>query len=230
MAENTGFKLIIGFLAVLALIVSIYARFTLLLPGDLYLTLHLQSFDNQFFLSFMKCISFIFGGWSSALIVAVIGILVWWRIGRLEAIMIAVGGLLTLVDTPLKLVVGRPRPSADLVQILSHEQGNGFPSGHALFAIVILGLLAYFAFINVKNRTIRVVVLAGLIALILLIGTSRVYLGVHWPSDVIGGYLIGGLFLTALIWFHRTRKAHHQLTGDFETTQSSEGCNPPPRI
>jgi undecaprenyl-diphosphatase len=208
-AENTRFKLIIGFLAVLALIVSIYARFTPLFPGDLYLTLRLQSFDNPSLLSFMKGISFIFGGWSSALVVVIIGLLVWWRIGRLEAVMIAVGGLLTLVDTPLKLAVGRPRPPADLVHILSPEQGNGFPSGHALFAVVVLGLLAYFAFVNLKNRTIRMVVLAGLIALILLIGTSRVYLGVHWPGDVIGGYLIGGILLTALIWFHRARKAHH---------------------
>jgi undecaprenyl-diphosphatase len=209
MGENTRFKLIIGILAVLAVVVSIYARFTPLFPGDLYLTLRLQSFDNGFLLSFMKCVSFIFGGWSSALVVVIIGLLVWWRIGRLEAVMIAVGGLLTLVDTPLKLAVGRPRPPADLVHILSPEQGNGFPSGHALFALVVLGLLAYFAFINLKNRAIRAVVMAGLIALILLIGTSRVYLGVHWPSDVIGGYLIGGILLTALIWFHRTRKAHH---------------------
>jgi len=209
MGENTKFKLIIGFLAILALIISIYARFTLRFPGDLYLTLHLQSFDNHFLLSFMDSISFIFGGWSSVLVVVIISIIVWWRIGRLEAIMIPVGGLLTLVNTALKLAINRPRPSADLVHILSREQGNGFPSGHAFFAIVILGLLAYFAFINLKNRVLRMLVLAGLIALILLIGTSRVYLGVHWPSDVIGGYLIGGAFLTALIWFHRTYKARH---------------------
>lgn len=119
MRENTKFKLIIGFLAILALIVSIYARFTPRFPGDLYLTLRLQSFDNHFLLLFMNCISFIFGSWSSVLVVVVIGILVWWRIGRLEAIMISVGGLLTLVNTALKLAVGRPRPSADLVHILS---------------------------------------------------------------------------------------------------------------
>jgi undecaprenyl-diphosphatase len=157
----------------------------------------------------MECISFIFGGWFSGLVVVVIGIVVWWRIGRLEAIMIPVGGLITLVNTALKLAINRPRPSADLVHVLSHEQGNGFPSGHAFFAILILGLTAYFICINLKNRVLRMLVLAGLIALILLIGTSRVYLGVHWPSDVIGGYLIGGVFLTALIWFHRTWKAHH---------------------
>jgi undecaprenyl-diphosphatase len=207
--ENTKFKLIVGFLAIIALVISIYARFTPRFPGDLYLTLRLQSFDNHFLLSFMDYVSFIFGGWSSVLVVVIIGIVVWWRIGRLESIMILVGGLITLVNTALKLAINRPRPSADLVHVLSGEQGNGFPSGHAFFAILILGLTAYFIFINLKNRVLRTLVLAGLIALILLIGTSRVYLGVHWPSDVIGGYLIGGVFLTALIWFHRTWKAHH---------------------
>ncbi len=123
--------------------------------------------------------------------------------------MIPVGGLITLVNTALKLAINRPRPSADLVHVLSPEQGNGFPSGHAFFAILILGLTAYFISINLKNRALRMLVLAALIALILLTGTSRVYLGVHWPSDVIGGYLIGGVFLTALTWFHRTWKAHH---------------------
>jgi undecaprenyl-diphosphatase len=207
--ENTKFKLIVGFLAILALVISICARFVLRFPGDLCLTLQLQSFNNHLVLSIMKCISFLFGGWSAALVVVAIGIVVWWRIGRLEAIMIPVGGLITLVNTALKLAINRPRPSADLVHVLSREQGNGFPSGHAFFAILILGLTAYFIFINLKNRALRMLVLAGLIALILLVGTSRVYLGVHWPSDVIGGYLIGGVFLTALIWFHRTWKAHH---------------------
>jgi len=207
--ENIRFELIVGFLAILATVISIFARFTTRFPADLYLTLHLQSFDNHFLLSVMKWVSFIFEGWPSVLVVITIGILVWWRIGRLEAIMIPVGGLLTLVNTVLKLAINRPRPSGDLVRILSSEQDNGFPSGHALFAIVILGLLAYFTFINLRSRALRLVVLVGLTALILLIGTSRVYLGVHWPSDVVGGYLIGGVFLTALIWFHQTWKRHH---------------------
>jgi membrane-associated phospholipid phosphatase len=209
MSENTKFKLILGLLAILALVISICARLAPKFPGDLCLTLWLQSFSNHLILSIMRCISFIFGGWSAALVVVAIGIVVWRRIGRLEAIMILMGGLITLVNTALKLAVNRPRPSADLVHVLSPEQGNGFPSGHAFFVILILGLTAYFIFINLKNRVLRMLVLAGLIALILLTGISRVYLGVHWPSDVIGGYLIGGAFLTALIWFHRTWKAHH---------------------
>jgi undecaprenyl-diphosphatase len=207
--ENTKFKLIVGFLAILGLVISIYARFAPRFPGDLCLTLWLQSLNNHLMLSTMECISFIFGGWFSVLVVVAIGIVMWWRIGRLEAIMILVGGLITLVNTALKLAINRPRPSADLVHVLSREQGSGFPSGHAFFAILILGLTAYFISVNIKNRALRMLILAGLIALVLLTGTSRVYLGVHWPSDVIGGYLIGGVFLAGLIWFHRTWKAHH---------------------
>lgn len=212
MRQNTKFGLIVGFLTVLALIVSLYARFTPRFPADLYLTHRLQSFDSHFLFSLMQWVSFIFASWSSVLVVIAISILVWWRIGRLEAIIIPVGGLLTLVNTALKLAVNRPRPSADLVHILSEESGNAFPSGHAFFAIVILGLLAYLVFTNSKNQTWGTVLLVGLIVLILLIGTSRVYLGVHWPSDVLGGYLTGGVFLAALIWFHRVWKAHYSVS------------------
>ena len=203
LAKITSYKFIAGFLAILALIVSIYARFTTQFPGDLYLTLSLQSLDNHFLLLLMQWVSFVFGGWRSVLVVTFIGILVWWRIGRLEAILIAVAGLLTLTNAALKLAIKRPRPSGELVQVLSHEQGNGFPSGHAFFSILVLGLLAYFIFINMKNRILRKLFLAGLIVLILLTGVSRVYLGVHWPSDIVGGYLIGGTLLSILVWFHQ---------------------------
>ena len=207
MQKNTKYKIIVGLLATVSLIMSIFAWFIKQFPGDLYWTLRLQSFHSNFLLSIMKGASFIFGGWFSVVVVIVICILVWWLIGKLEAILITVAGMLSLVNTIFKLIIGRQRPPANLVQVFYPMQTNGFPSGHAMFAIMVLGLLAYFIYINMKNHILRTVVLLGLIALILLIGTSRVYLGVHWPSDVIGGYIIGGALLTALIWFYQTRKA-----------------------
>jgi membrane-associated phospholipid phosphatase len=207
MAENAKFKLILGCLAIVALAIFICARLASIFPGDLWLTLQLQFFHSHFLLFTMQCVSFIFGDWRSALLVVAIAGVTWWRIGRLEAIMIAAAGLITLVNGAFKMLINRPRPSPDLVDVLCAAQGNGFPSGHAFFAILLLGLTAYFISINARNRVLRRLALAGLIVLVLLVGISRVYLGAHWPSDVIGGYLIGGLFLTALIWFHRTWKA-----------------------
>jgi membrane-associated phospholipid phosphatase len=207
MPENNKFKLILGCLALVALATFICARLASIFPGDLWLTLQLQSFHSHVFLSIMHCVSFIFGDWRSALLVVAIAGVTWWRIGRLEAIMIVAAGLITLVNDAFKMLINRPRPSPDLVDVLCTAEGNGFASGHAFFAILLLGLTAYFISINARNRVLRRLALAGLIVLILLVGISRVYLGAHWPSDVIGGYLIGGAFLTALIWFHRTWKA-----------------------
>ena len=209
---DTKFLLIFGLLLILSLLLSIFAHFTAQFPGDLYFTRLLQSLQNGFLLSLMRGISFIFGSWRQALVMAFIAVLVWWRIGKREAVLILAGGLFSLLVIALKIVIGRPRPAADLVKILSLEQDNGFPSGHAISAILILGLTAYLSYINVKNHTARTIILAGLITLILLIGISRVYLGVHWPSDVVGGYLIGGTLLTLLIWLYHNWKARYANT------------------
>jgi membrane-associated phospholipid phosphatase len=158
----------------------------------------------------MQWVSIIFTGWHSALLIVAIGALVWWRIGSLEAVLVPVGGLLTLFNEVFKIAINRPRPPADMVRVLVQEHDQGFPSGHAFLAVIILGLLAYFLFIKLKKEAFRMVALAGLVMVILLVGASRVYLGVHWTSDVIGGYLIGGVFLTALIWFYRSWKCRHK--------------------
>lgn len=209
MKENTKLKLTIGSLATLALVMSIGARFLPRFPGDLSLILWLQSFDNHLMLLIMAGISFLFGDWCSVILVVVTTIVIWWRVGRFAALMIIAGGLITLTNTALKQAINRPRPSADLVDVFTPLQSNGFPSGHAFFAILLLGLTGYFAYTYLTNRALRVLVPTGLAAVALMVGTSRIYLGVHWPSDVIGGYVIGGVFLAALIWFHRTWEARH---------------------
>ena len=118
--------------------------------------------------------------------------------------MVLGGALLSQGVNPLlKLLVDRPRPTEDLLMIWRDPAGLGFPSGHAYTAIILFGLIYYLAPSVVPWKWIvRLLRLSSLI-LIVLIGISRVYLGAHWPSDVLGGFLVGGIMLAILSQLHR---------------------------
>jgi undecaprenyl-diphosphatase len=151
----------------------------------------------------MQGISTVLDGWSSYVIVVAIALLVWWRVGWREMVMILAGALLAATSSVFKAVVDRPRPSPDLVTVFAQADTSSFPSGHSFFAFMIFGLIAYLSITRLQNSILRTSILFVTIVLILLVGISRVYLGAHWPSDVIGGYLTGGVFLFGLIWIDR---------------------------
>ena len=134
--------------------------------------------------------------------VVVFGLLFWWRMGRLEGILFPVLGILSLLADAFKMAINQPRPSASLVQILTTETSKGFPSSHAFFSVLMLGLTAYLLFTHLQVRWQKILSLVVIIMLALFVGTSRVYLGVHWTSEVIGGWVIGGLVLTGVIWVY----------------------------
>lgn len=198
--------LLIGGLVSITLAVSIWALYAPRFPGDLKLTLLLQTIDNRAWHSVMEWSSILFGSWRAALLVVGSGVAVGWRLGKLEGAAVLAAGLLSLIDSPLKAAINRPRPTPDLVRVFVIEKENGFPSGHALFAILILGILAYFIATRMRNRSLRRLSVAGLLTLVASIGVSRVYLGAHWTSDVIGGYLVGGTILAMLIWCYKRIK------------------------
>lgn len=91
------------------------------------------------------------------------------------------GAAVTLVKT----LVARARP--DLVERLMAESSNSFPSGHAANSAIVYLTLATLLFPIVRERRMRAFVLGAALWLTLMIGLSRVYLGVHWPSDVLAG-------------------------------------------
>jgi len=115
---------------------------------------------------------------------------------RAEAgfVALALVGALVL-DDMLKLVVGRPRPGFDWANALPE---SGFPSGHAMSSFVTYVALALVAW-RIAGRRVGSVALALAIVLAVSIGTSRIYLGAHWLTDVLGGYLAGALWLFVLI-------------------------------
>jgi len=100
--------------------------------------------------------------------------------------------LVTTINWILKNIVQRPRPNEFRI---INERGYSFPSGHSMASMAFYGLLIYFAYKYIKNRKTRAIVCIGLSILIPLIGFSRIYLGVHYTSDVLAGFLISIAYL-----------------------------------
>jgi undecaprenyl-diphosphatase len=135
-------------------------------------------------------------GWLAPLggVIAMVLLIRGWRRGALlVAIIMAGAGLL---DTLLKLAFGRARPTAFFDYPL--PRSHSFPSGHAFFAASLFGGLAVLVSGRLTSPLLRVIVWAAAISLILLIGLSRVYLGVHYPSDVLAGYAGATIWVTGV--------------------------------
>ncbi len=113
------------------------------------------------------------------------------KMGLIILINLFVSILLNLI---FKGIIQRDRPLEDF---LIEESGYSFPSGHSMVSMAYYGLLMYFVFTKVDDKEIKYIIMFLLGFLILLIGFSRIYLGVHYASDVIGGFLISIVYL---IW------------------------------
>lgn len=107
---------------------------------------------------------------------------------RKEVFLIGSNTILTVGSNQiLKHIICRPRPNHLRLIV---ENGYSFPSGHAMISICLYGLLIYLVNKKIKNKLLKIVLTILLIILILGIGISRIYVGVHYPSDVLGGYLL----------------------------------------
>lgn len=105
-------------------------------------------------------------------------------------LLIAVGGA-ALTEVILKDLIARERPLGALV----HESTYSFPSGHASVSLALFGFLALCVYHLIEHKTYRAVLMAVLIGTALLIASSRVYLGIHYPTDVLAGLGIGALWV-----------------------------------
>ncbi|MBU2104909.1 MAG: phosphatase PAP2 family protein, partial [Nanoarchaeota archaeon] len=97
----------------------------------------------------------------------------------------------------VKAVVQRDRPLVQLMQ----ETGYSFPSGHSVFSMILFSFIIYLYKDEIKNNARKFVFISAGIFLILLVGFSRIYLNVHWLTDVIGGYALGFFLFNLSVLF-----------------------------
>ncbi|MDQ3979246.1 MAG: bifunctional DedA family/phosphatase PAP2 family protein [Actinomycetota bacterium] len=116
-----------------------------------------------------------------------------------------------LLDDVVKPLIGRPRPRVGPILVRSTD--FAFPSGHATQSAAVYGALAYVVSGCVRSWRAKVAWWTVALVVVLLVGFSRVYLGVHWATDVLGGFALGGVWLAAVLvttsvvrgtWFHRS--------------------------
>ena len=139
-------------------------------------------------------------------LILLVGAALWrWR-GRGEAMLVVLStGGAYAVSLLIKEAVRRPRPSGADIWTYGPLADYSFPSMHVVTYVVFFGLLAYLAAVRWRGQAYRWPVLAVSVLAIALVGLSRVYLGAHWPSDVLGGYLVGYCSVVLCVYLFQWR-------------------------
>lgn len=120
-----------------------------------------------------------------------------------EALFVLLTMLSGLVSTIVKYVVDRPRPGSDIVKIALQTHQQSFPSGHVMFYVIFFGFMTLLMYsLKTINKALRLTI--GMLCLIFIfsIPVSRIYLGAHWFTDVLGGFLLGIICLYVLGYFY----------------------------
>jgi undecaprenyl-diphosphatase len=184
---------------VAAIALTVLAFFSVYPPGDVTLTRAVQAVQ----LPGLDLISdFIFRvGLSPIFQLIALGIaaVMAFRRQHLMALFVVLAAFARGSVVLLKELVERPRPSPFQVDVTEQVGGFSFPSGHVLGAVLLWGLVYFASEQLIANRRMRRWVQWSSLALIVLTGFQRVWTGAHWPSDVLGAYLWGGVILFILV-------------------------------
>jgi len=122
-----------------------------------------------------------------------------------------------LVGSALKSLFFRARP--DVVPHLVHVSSASFPSGHAMNSAVVYLTLATLLARSQQAVRVRIFLLATAIFLTMLVGISRVFLGVHWPSDVVAGWSVGAAWAVMCSLVGKTLQSRRQIEGPSSSSQ-----------
>ncbi|RSK53973.1 phosphatase PAP2 family protein [Bacillus canaveralius] len=196
-------------LAIISLTAFSFMAFSIssskLIRFDNIVIAYIQGFESLYLTSVMKFFTLI----GSAPVIVVLSLIFLFLIrkfldGRSElTLYIAVTAGSAVLNQLLKLIFQRARP--DLHRLIEIG-GYSFPSGHAMNAMSVYGISTFLLLRHIPSKSGRRILIMFSVFMICIIGISRIYLGVHYPSDIIGGYLAGGLWLGFTIWLFQRLK------------------------
>ena len=163
------------------------------------------SIQSTAFTQIAKIIHYGFGTTALSIITLLIAVYLLYKRYKNYALLL-VGTMLgdVVIVTILKRLIHSARPINGIIP----ETGFSFPSGHATAAVVSLGLLTYLIWRHFKYQNVRILSGVLFVLLSLLVGFSRIYLNVHWLSDVLGAYSLGIFWLTFCVLTFRLRNAN----------------------
>ncbi|MDM5229607.1 phosphatase PAP2 family protein [Cytobacillus sp. NJ13] len=158
---------------------------------------YVQAFISPRLTEFMNVVTFLGSvKWLAFAVLMAAVLLFVFKKRSLALFMVLSSGLGALFNLLLKWIFKRERPD---IRPLIEEQGFSFPSGHSMGSFIFYGSLAYMIIHLAKRKRWKAAWTVLLGCFIIMIGLSRIYLGVHFPSDVIAGFAAGGAWLTIMI-------------------------------
>lgn len=153
---------------------------------------------------FFRAITYMGNVSTQIAVVVIVTILLFLKKWKAEALFFLANGVLAgLLISGFKLIYQRARPT---LEHIVYAGGFSFPSGHAMGSFIIYGAIVLILLNRFQHKTIRLILILAFSSLILLIGLSRIYLGVHYPTDVIGGFTFAYGVLNLLYPFYMKKR------------------------
>ncbi len=161
-----------------------------------------QSYESDMMTRFMMMFSFL-GSTKTTIMIAALTMIILFAVlkhrSELLFFVAALGGAAAF-NQLLKLLFHRERPT---IYRMVEETGFSYPSGHTMGAMAMYGAIVFLLWRHIKSKKGRTVLIFVSVFAIIMIGLSRIYLGVHYPSDIVGGLMASALWLSAVIWFYQ---------------------------
>lgn len=199
-----GFKKLLTLLIIFFCILTFFAKIYPYFSFDLAITKYIQQFKSPNLDLLMMGISTLGNNTVAFFMIIIAGGYFYTLNKRKESFMIFTSGFgIYALGIFFKTFVARPRPDSNLIiQMVREVKPDSFPSGHVLQFIGLYGFLIFLIYTKFRKNLLQKILVGLFSVMILAIGVSRIYLGAHWFSDVLGSYLLGSIWLLIMVYLY----------------------------